>query len=123
MDMASSSAATEAVADHEEADRQCRKDDDEQDVQEFHGSVPSGITARIVRLTRYLRCIAAGAGRNVCVNFVGGRGREDRAWSPWAPATTRHVTWWPPAPASRGTARRCAGTRRTRSPRARIRAV
>jgi hypothetical protein len=43
--MACSSAATETVANHEEADRQRRKDDNEKDVQEFHGRVPSKKTA------------------------------------------------------------------------------
>jgi hypothetical protein len=43
--MACSSAATETVADHEEADRQRRKDDNEKDIQEFHGCVPSKKTA------------------------------------------------------------------------------
>jgi hypothetical protein len=39
--MAASSAATEAVADHEKADGHRREYDDEQDAQEFHGSIPS----------------------------------------------------------------------------------
>jgi hypothetical protein len=43
--MAGSSAATETVANHEEADRQRRKHDNEKDVQEFHGGVPSEKTA------------------------------------------------------------------------------
>jgi hypothetical protein len=43
--MAGSSAATETVANHEEADRQRRKDDNEKDVQEFHGCIPSKKTA------------------------------------------------------------------------------
>jgi hypothetical protein len=43
--MAGSSATTETVANHEEADRQRRKDDNEKDVQEFHGCIPSKKTA------------------------------------------------------------------------------
>jgi len=43
--MAGSSAATETVADHEETNRQRRKHDNEKDVQEFHGGIPSEKTA------------------------------------------------------------------------------
>jgi len=43
--MTGSSTATETVADHEETDRHRRKDDNEKDVQEFHGCVPSKKTA------------------------------------------------------------------------------
>ena len=39
--MEGSSAATETVANHEETDRQRRKHDNEKDVQEFHGGIPS----------------------------------------------------------------------------------
>jgi hypothetical protein len=43
--MAGSSTTTESVADHEETDRQRREDDNEKDVQEFHGCIPSKKTA------------------------------------------------------------------------------
>jgi len=43
--MAGSSAATETVANHEETDRHCREDNNEKDVQEFHGGIPSEKTA------------------------------------------------------------------------------
>jgi hypothetical protein len=43
--MAGSSTATETVANHEEADRHRGKNDNEKDVQEFHGGIPSEKTA------------------------------------------------------------------------------
>ncbi|WP_107913597.1 hypothetical protein [Luteibacter sp. OK325] len=52
--MTGSSTATETVANHEETDRHRRKDDNEKNVQEFHGGIPSEKTAYCSPLAIFL---------------------------------------------------------------------